>query len=58
MKVQATCIECPWRSGEYRSGLTSKGARTEGEAHRVATGHSVSVPKFARGKVRILPHQH
>jgi hypothetical protein len=55
MKVQATCIECPWKSGVYRSGLTSKSATREGEAHREATGHAVSVPAFARGKQKILP---
>lgn len=54
MKVQATCIECPWQSGVYKTGATYKGAVKEGEAHHIATGHDVSVPKFARGKQRII----
>lgn len=55
MKIQATCIECDWKSGTYRTGMTYKGAVREGEAHNASTGHAVSVPKFARGQQRILP---
>ena len=57
MKVQATCIECGWQSGVYRTGMTYKGAVNEGEAHHAATGHAVSVPKFARGMQRVIPHE-
>ena len=54
MKVQATCIQCDWKSGIYKTGMTYRGAVNEGEAHHIATGHAVSVPKFARGKQRII----
>lgn len=54
MKLQASCIECPWKSGVYKTGLTRKSAVREGEAHAEATGHSVSVPKLARGQFRIV----
>lgn len=54
MKIQATCIECGWQSGTYKTGATYKGAVREGEAHHDATGHAVSVPRFARGKQRII----
>lgn len=56
MKVQASCVECDWKSGVYKSGMSYKGAVTEGEAHHAATGHAVTVPKFARGKVRVIAH--
>jgi hypothetical protein len=54
VKIQATCIECEWKSGVYKTGMTYKGAVREGEAHHEATGHAVSVPKFARGQQRII----
>jgi hypothetical protein len=57
MKVQATCLECDWKSGTYQTGMTSKRAVTEGDAHNIETGHAVSVPKFARGKNRIIAHR-
>jgi hypothetical protein len=55
VKIQATCIDCGWQSGTYKTGMTYKGAVNEGEAHANLTGHAVSVPKFARGKQRIIP---
>lgn len=54
VKVQATCIECGWQSGVYKTGMTYKGAVREGEAHHNATKHKVSVPKFARGQQRMI----
>jgi hypothetical protein len=56
MKIRATCIECPWHSGTYKTGMTYHGAVDEGQAHHDHTGHAVSVPRFARGKSRIIDH--
>ena len=57
MKVQASCIECEWKGGFYRTGMTYRSAVREGEAHHQMTGHAVSVPKFARGMQRVIPHR-
>ena len=55
MKVQASCLECLWKSGTYNTGLTYKVAVKEGEQHSLVTGHRVSVPrKMVRGKQRII----
>jgi hypothetical protein len=50
VKVYAACIDCEWRSGGYRSGVSYKGAVREGDAHHARTGHAVAVPKFAGGQ--------
>ena len=53
MKVYAACIDCEWRGGSHKSGLNSKGAVRDGEAHHAATGHAVTVPTFSGGQ-RVL----